>query len=246
MVLLARKCLFALTSSLILMCAVSVPAGSSAVEGGASAAAARADEVRYGTASWDAAAYGNHRAVVRVDRGAAPVRARIPWRRRDAHPEKKNVVIIDAATGARVRNVCPIAVNREYGDLAFQPATVPGDYYLYYLTYVSKGSSHYPTVEYTPMELTAEDSWLKAWGLSPSLSRPPIRPSFLKPGSSRSKPSTTSTASRRWRSSPQQRDRAAPIEISRRAVSSFSRGPPLSGPDEGRPAPPLGPGRPEK
>ncbi len=167
MVLLARKCLFALTSSLILMCAVSVPAGSSAVEGGASAAAARADEVRYGTASWDAAAYGNHRAVVRVDRGAAAVRARIPWRRRDAHPEKKNVVIIDAATGARVRNVCPIAVNREYGDLAFQPATVPGDYYLYYLTYVSKGSSHYPTVEYTPMELTAEDSWLKAWGLSP-------------------------------------------------------------------------------
>jgi hypothetical protein len=76
--------------------------------------------VRYGTGNWDAAAYGNHRAVVRVEAQADAVRVRIPWRRRDENPEKKNVIVVDAATGARVKNVCPLAISREYGDFVFR------------------------------------------------------------------------------------------------------------------------------
>jgi hypothetical protein len=129
-------------------------------------------ELRYGTGNWDAAAYGNHRAVVHVEAAADAVRVRIPWRRRDAKPEKKDVVVIDAATGARLKNVCPLSVSREYGDFVFQPATAPGDYYFYYLTNTSKGSVHYPTVTYTPIASTADEAWLKTWGLAPSAAGP--------------------------------------------------------------------------
>ncbi|OGD22301.1 MAG: hypothetical protein A2W03_09440 [Candidatus Aminicenantes bacterium RBG_16_63_16] len=124
-------------------------------------------EVCYGTGVWDAAKFGNHRAVIRVEGQADAVRVRIPWRRRDTKPEKKNVVVVEAATGAQVKNVCPLALNREYGDFVFQPVTAPGEYYYYYLTNTSKGNQHYPTVTYNPLEITAEDPWLKKWGLSP-------------------------------------------------------------------------------
>ena len=46
-------------------------------------------EVRYGTASWDAERYGNHRVVVRVAEKAEAVWVHILWRRRDLEPEKK-------------------------------------------------------------------------------------------------------------------------------------------------------------
>jgi hypothetical protein len=133
---------------------------------GASASPAGTDELRYGTGNWDAAAYGNHRAVVHVEGKADAVRVRIPWRRRDANPEKKDVVVIDATTGARVKNVCPLALTRESGDFVFQPATAPGGYYFYYLSYTSQGKN-YPKVAYKPMEHTADEAWLKKWGLSP-------------------------------------------------------------------------------
>jgi hypothetical protein len=124
-------------------------------------------EPGYGTGAWDTAAYGNHRAVVRVAVRAEAVRVRIPWRRRDSSPEKKNVVVIDATTGDRVKNVCPVALTREFGDFVFEPATAPGDYYFYYLPNISKGSAHYPTVVYPEMERTADEAWLKGEGLSP-------------------------------------------------------------------------------
>jgi len=48
---------------------------------------------------------------------------RIPWRRHDSSPEKKEVVICSAASGATVKNRVVIAINREFGDLVFQPET---------------------------------------------------------------------------------------------------------------------------
>ncbi len=165
-----RKSPLALSSMLIIFAAVyglaPMGAPSSAAAFAVSSAPA-AQELRYGTGSWDAAKYGNHRAVVRVEAKADAVYARVPWRRRDTNPEKKNVVVVDAATGARVKNVCPTILNREYGDFVFQPSTAPGDYYFYYLTNTSKGSPHYPTVTYDLMELTADEGWLKTWGLAP-------------------------------------------------------------------------------
>jgi hypothetical protein len=94
------------------------------------------------------------------------VRARIPWRRPDLEPDTKNIVVVDAASGERVMNVLPLEVNRESGDIVFEPGTVPGDYYIYYMPYKSEGRKNYPTVKYDPPELTADSGWLAAVGLS--------------------------------------------------------------------------------
>lgn len=118
------------------------------------------EEIPYGTGVWDADAFGNHRAVVRVDEGADAVRVRIPWRRSDQDPEKKNIIIIDAKTKKRIRNVARIDINREFGDLAFQPESGPGNYHAYYLPYAGSIKSHYPIVHYPEPKETAEAEWL--------------------------------------------------------------------------------------
>jgi hypothetical protein len=125
------------------------------------------EEVRYGTANWDAERFGNHRVAIRVDDKAAAVWVHIPWRRRDLEPEKKNVIFIDATTETRIRNVCPVTVSREYGDFIFEPTMAPGDIYIYYLPNEITGRSNYPTVTYPNFELTAEPEWLEDHGLSP-------------------------------------------------------------------------------
>jgi hypothetical protein len=124
------------------------------------------EEVHYGTGTWDADAFGNHRAVINLPQKSDVVWVRIPWRRRDLNPEKKNVIFVDAASGSRVKNVCPLAINREFGDFVFQPLTTPGNYYAYYLPAVFAGRSNYPKVTYQPLELTAEEPWLKSHGLA--------------------------------------------------------------------------------
>ncbi len=134
-------------------------------------AAAPAREIKYGVGNWDPeSGLGNHRAVVRVEAvapGKLGVRVRIPWRRRDAEPEKKNIIVIDAATGARIANVYLLAVNREFGDIVFEPKTVPGDYDVYFMPYKSEGRKNYPNVKYDPPQATAEAAWLAATGLAP-------------------------------------------------------------------------------
>ncbi|MDR1501973.1 MAG: DUF6067 family protein [Prevotella sp.] len=119
-----------------------------------------ADEL-YGNASWDADSLGNHRVVVFVDKQADAVLASINWRRRDLNPEEKNIIVVDAATGKRITNVARFAINREKGEIVFQPQTVPGNYYIYYLKNVISGSRWYPTVNYPSFENTATWNWLE-------------------------------------------------------------------------------------
>jgi hypothetical protein len=150
-----------------------------------------AQDAKWGVGSWDPeSGLGNHRAVVRVSalpaptplpkaRGAkkavptlmlmkpAAVRVVIPWRRRDLEPEKKNIAVVDAASGERVINVLALAVNREYGDILFEPKTVPGDYYVYFMPYKSEGRKNYPNVKYDPPAATPDPVWLSANGLPP-------------------------------------------------------------------------------
>jgi len=123
-------------------------------------------EARPGEA-WDAGALGGHRAVVKVAASADAVRVRIPWRRRDADPEKKAVIVTDAA-GRRVANVWPVRIERLAGELIFQPLSGPGTYYVYYLPYKLTGSRSYPTARYLEPERTAEASWLARHGLPAS------------------------------------------------------------------------------
>jgi hypothetical protein len=119
----------------------------------------------YGVGTWNADSLGNHRVVIEVRDKADAVFAHIPWRRRDHDPEKKGIEIIDATTGARIVNCDWIHLDREYGDVVFQPSTAPGTYYVYYLLYRSKKSRNYPQGYYLPMEQTADPAWLKAHSL---------------------------------------------------------------------------------
>ncbi|NTV80122.1 MAG: hypothetical protein HGA24_01680, partial [Candidatus Aminicenantes bacterium] len=144
-----------------------------------------AQEVPYGVGSWDPeSGLGNHRAVIRVAappavKPASPakgakkmgasvpsqkpsvVQARIPWRRRDLLPEAKNVIVVDAATGARITNVLPLAVTREFGFLLFEPKTVPGEYHVYYMPYKSEGRKNYPNVKYDLPQVTEDLGWME-------------------------------------------------------------------------------------
>ena len=113
-----------------------------------------------GIGRWDALAYGHHRAVVHVVAPADAVLAHVPWRRPDLKPEAKEIVIVDASTGARVANVARASVTREAGDLVFQPQTAPGDYYVYFLPFLMTGRSNYPTIEYPKPVDWADTEWL--------------------------------------------------------------------------------------
>ena len=159
-------------------------------------------DVPRGVGTWSAVAkhgeeeLGNHRAVVYVDDGAEriliptvqpkirptpeadAVWVRIPWRRRDAAPEKKDIIIVDASTGQRVRNVVRANINRGFGDLVFQPPTrndqyaeestevssdanLPGYYFVYYMPYKGTAAKNWPATTYLPVENTADPNCLR-------------------------------------------------------------------------------------
>ena len=123
----------------------------------------------YGTDSWNEDSLGNHRVVIKVEQKASAVRAHIPWRRRDLNPELKGIRIVDGATGAVIKNAVWRSVNREFGEVTFEPQTAPGEYFVYYLLYRSKGRN-YPKGSYLPPEETANSSWrasLQDWNSLP-------------------------------------------------------------------------------
>ena len=120
----------------------------------------------YGVGIGNADSLGNHRVIVSVDKPADAVLATIDWRRRDLNPEAKNLIVVDAATGERITNVCRFTIDREQGEVVFQPQTVPGEYYIYYLKNVMSGSPYYPTVNYPAFENTASADWVKKNKLS--------------------------------------------------------------------------------
>ncbi len=132
---------------------------------GLMASSAIAQEVRYGTGAWNPDSFGNHRVVVHVADDVDAVWAHIPWRRRDLEPERKNIIIVDERSGARIRNLARIAINREFGDLVFQPVTAPGTYHIYYLPYTGNVRSNYPTITYPPPAAEADTTWLARHGL---------------------------------------------------------------------------------
>ena len=86
---------------------------------------------------------------------------RVPWRRHDANAEKKNILLLHAATGTVVKNLVCLDINREFGELVFQPQHGPGDYFLYYLPTDGPGrSKNYPVITYPPLVSTADPVWM--------------------------------------------------------------------------------------
>ena len=128
--------------------------------------------VPWEVATWQEEGRGNHRAIVEVTQPADAVRVRIPWRRRDPFPERKAILVFDSSTGKQITNVVPIDVQPEYGDVVFQPATVPGRYEVYYLPYdpphwVWDMWGESTKGKYFPPKPTADPEWLRRHHLTP-------------------------------------------------------------------------------
>ncbi|MBL7849940.1 MAG: hypothetical protein JNN04_03480 [Cyclobacteriaceae bacterium] len=107
---------------------------------------------------WNPDSLGNHRAVVTVPAPGKSASVRIEWRRRDLNPERKMILVTDEK-GNLIANVGRRTVNREYGEVFFEPAAGGGIYFVYYLKYYTKGRSNYPTVIYPEYKETAAPVW---------------------------------------------------------------------------------------
>ena len=120
-------------------------------------------ELRYAVCEncWLPDSLGNHRAVVEVMAAGKVARAMIPWRRRDYNPEGKSLLVTDKS-GRIIKNVKKVFVNREVGDILFEPVSGAGKYYVYFMKYWVKGRSNYPTIVYPPYHESADPNWIKS------------------------------------------------------------------------------------
>ncbi|MDR3108606.1 MAG: DUF6067 family protein, partial [Planctomycetaceae bacterium] len=115
--------------------------------------------------SWDVDKVGNHRAVVEVSVKADAVRVVLPWRRADLLPESKRIVVKDTI-GNDVANISVISLSAEKGEIAFQPETGAGTYYVYYLPYTFRkrdgdARNGKPWNDYLPPQYAATPEWEK-------------------------------------------------------------------------------------
>ncbi|WP_432326429.1 glycoside hydrolase domain-containing protein [Mucilaginibacter sp. P25] len=126
--------------------------------------AASAQKVPYTNCDkcWLADSLGNHRVVLTFNGTGKVAKAVINWRRRDNEPENKRIIIEDAKTKQKITNVKIGAVNRESGELYFEPTSGKGTYFVYYMPYKNEGRSNYPKGVYLKPENTASAEWLSA------------------------------------------------------------------------------------
>ncbi|MBV8254553.1 MAG: hypothetical protein JO154_18270 [Chitinophaga sp.] len=123
-----------------------------------------AQQLKYtaGNNSWNPDSLGNHRVVVTFNGTGNAARVVIPWRRRDENPEAKRIIIQDAKTKGKVTNTKTLSINREQGDIVFEPTSGKGEYYIYYMPYKNEGRSNYPKGVYLAPEETASSNWSQA------------------------------------------------------------------------------------
>ncbi len=115
------------------------------------------------TNCWEADSLGNHRVKIEVTGNEKVVKAIIPWRRRDNHPEMKRIILQDGATNKKIENIKTGTLNREYGEIYFEPTSGKGVYYLYYMPFKNAGSANYPNSIYLSPEKTASTEWLTSF-----------------------------------------------------------------------------------
>jgi len=132
-----------------------------------SGVAVKANDVQYGVTEkpW-ATSLGNHRVRIRVAEKTDAVRVHIAWRRRDPSLQDKGIVIHDAATGQAVKNVACVEVNREFGDIVFQPKTVPGEYLVYTMPFAERRIPHQYLTTYVKPRDACEPAWRERNGLT--------------------------------------------------------------------------------
>ena len=111
---------------------------------------------------WVADSLGNHRVVLEFNGTGKVAKVVIPWRRRDNDPQNKRIIIEDAQTKLKVTNVKTGEINREFGELFFEPTSGKGTYYVYYMPSKNEGRSNYPKGIYLKPENTASADWLSS------------------------------------------------------------------------------------
>ncbi|HET7603197.1 MAG TPA: glycoside hydrolase domain-containing protein, partial [Gemmatimonadales bacterium] len=123
---------------------------------------ASAQEPTHMVARWNPDSFGNHRLVLAVSESVPAVRAHVAWRRRDRHPEAKQILVYPAHAPQRVRNVRMISASQTAGDIAFEPTAGAGEYWLYDMPYTGTVKSNYPRITYPAPDSTASSAWLTA------------------------------------------------------------------------------------
>ncbi len=121
------------------------------------------------TNCWNPDSLGNHRVVLQFDNNGKYAKAIIPWRRRDHNPEQKRIIIEDAKTQQKILNIKASTLNREYGEIYFEPTSGSGEYYVYYMPYKNEGRSNYPKGVYLKPEQTASDDWLNGLNINSNI-----------------------------------------------------------------------------
>ena len=121
----------------------------------------RPNKNNYGLGKWTEDTLGNYRVVIKVNNKRDAVLAHIPWRRSDKYPASKEFLIIDAKTNKQIDNKFLVYSNQEYGDIVFQPVTIPGEYYIYYLPYLHEGMAYWGDIKYMTLTNCTDANWLK-------------------------------------------------------------------------------------
>ena len=99
-------------------------------------------DIEYGIGTWNADSLGNHRTVLSVIEDAKVVWAHIEWRRRDTLADKTDIIVIDAKTGERIRNVA----RANMPTFCLNPALCPESIMCIICLIASKVRSIIPTV----------------------------------------------------------------------------------------------------
>jgi len=103
--------------------------------------------------------WGNHRAVVTIDDPEREVAVvTIPWRRHDADPASRAIVVVDASSGEPVPDALALRVENVSGDVAFRPNAGSLTYHVYYMPWASTGG-YYPEVTYPTSLVTPDETW---------------------------------------------------------------------------------------
>ena len=124
-----------------------------------------AQELKYTNCDncWNADSLGTHRVLVFFEGTGKAARVRINWRRRDEQPQLKRIIVQDAQTQQKINNVSVLSLNRESGEIVFEPVSGKGNYYIYYMPYKNEGRSNYPRGTYLKPETTASAGWLASF-----------------------------------------------------------------------------------
>ena len=117
-------------------------------------------EIPYATGQWNPEGLGNHRAVIYVKKIANAVKVKVPWRRLDK-VDNKALILIDALTNLRVKNIYETQLNNEFGEIVFEPVSGEGNYYLYYMPSRNAGNWWFPDAQYEKPSNTFDPDWKK-------------------------------------------------------------------------------------